>query len=300
MGSYVRITYRCAGKHGAEEDNADYEGKLVDKRIGGEDRESFITLKDCLVFDLSGNFVEKVKSKKLIDAYVQTCEYAEKRDKTPQREVQAPGVPGAPQSFFPFGEGQGGAQAKAGPAEDDDDSDDEPAAGMMPGMMSGMMGGMPMGGCMNMPMMMMPMMPMGMPMGGMMPGMMMPGMMSGPCNMQGCSPMQGMQPGPNTMQGMGCGNAMPMQGNAPMPGPMGAMQGNAPMGGMPLSMQNTPLPPPGAPPGVPGPPGPPSTPGPAGAPSPPPPPAGPSEPKDQPSGTTASSGVERERSRSRG
>lgn len=29
MGSYVRITYRCAGKHGAEEDNANYEGKLM-------------------------------------------------------------------------------------------------------------------------------------------------------------------------------------------------------------------------------------------------------------------------------
>eukprot|EP00913_Durusdinium_trenchii_P017393 g16351.t1 len=89
MGSYVRITYRCAGKHGTEEDNANYEGKLVDKRIGGEDRESFITLKDCLVFDLWGRFVEKLKSKKLIDAYVQTCEHAEKRSKTPERTGNA-------------------------------------------------------------------------------------------------------------------------------------------------------------------------------------------------------------------
>ena len=31
--------------------------------------------------------LELRKSKKLIDAYVQTCEYAEKRDKTPDRQA---------------------------------------------------------------------------------------------------------------------------------------------------------------------------------------------------------------------
>ena len=60
------------------------------------------------------------KSKKLIDAYVQTCEYAEKRDKTPDRQavavvacpsacvcfllVQGAAAGGAPQTFFPFHE----------------------------------------------------------------------------------------------------------------------------------------------------------------------------------------------------
>mmetsp|Transcript_89501 Transcript_89501/g.158883 ORF Transcript_89501/g.158883 Transcript_89501/m.158883 type:complete len:312 (-) Transcript_89501:184-1119(-) len=141
MGSYVKICYRCSGKHGGEEDNADYEGKLVDKRIGGEDRESYVTLKDCLMFDLDGNFLEKLKSKKLVDAYVETCELADKRSKTPEREAPAAGATGgtAGQGFLPFNPpGQPQATETSGQEEKDDDSDDDDAPakpGMMPGMM---------------------------------------------------------------------------------------------------------------------------------------------------------------------
>eukprot|EP00441_Pelagodinium_beii_P036722 CAMPEP_0197628816 /NCGR_PEP_ID=MMETSP1338-20131121/6953_1 /TAXON_ID=43686 ORGANISM="Pelagodinium beii, Strain RCC1491" /NCGR_SAMPLE_ID=MMETSP1338 /ASSEMBLY_ACC=CAM_ASM_000754 /LENGTH=160 /DNA_ID=CAMNT_0043199815 /DNA_START=86 /DNA_END=564 /DNA_ORIENTATION=+ len=125
LGSYVRVHYRLPGKQstGQEEDMHDYEGKLVNKRIGAEDRESFVELKECLQFDLDGNFLGMEKTRRLIDAFIEKCEVCEKRDPLPQ--------------LAPEGSTAVGSTAKA--AADDDDSDDDTPA-MMPGMMPAMMG----------------------------------------------------------------------------------------------------------------------------------------------------------------
>lgn len=49
------------------------EGRIVDKRIGGQDRESYIELKDVLKVDLDGNIIGKEKHKRLIDAFIEDC-----------------------------------------------------------------------------------------------------------------------------------------------------------------------------------------------------------------------------------
>eukprot|EP00930_Biecheleria_cincta_P102424 TRINITY_DN94157_c0_g1_i1.p1 TRINITY_DN94157_c0_g1~~TRINITY_DN94157_c0_g1_i1.p1 ORF type:complete len:270 (-),score=62.28 TRINITY_DN94157_c0_g1_i1:24-833(-) len=186
LGSYVRLMYRLPGKMSIsqEEDMHDYEGKLVNKRIGAEDRESYVELKDCLKFSLEGKFLGAEKTRRFIDAFIDKCEVCEKRDPQPQLDETTPAV----------GSTAVAAAADADDEDDDDDDDDDHHHGgehhiqMMPGMMPGlptMMPGMPMpmmmpGMQMAMPMMSMPMM---MPMNAMM--------------------LQGM---PNTSGGMlGCG-----------------------------------------------------------------------------------------------
>ncbi|CAE7176497.1 unnamed protein product [Symbiodinium pilosum] len=147
LGSYVIIKYKLG-----HETFIEYEGKIVDKRVGSEDKESYVELKDCLTLNSDGKILAIDKLKRLTDSFIEECRFAEKRETTPQVEVA---------------QEDGAAQA--------DPEADEAATGMM---MPGMMPMMP--GMMMPPMMMPPaMMPGVMPM---MPGvvpmlpMMMPAM----------------------------------------------------------------------------------------------------------------------------
>ena len=88
------VRYRVPIKQEIDEnDTGHYEGRIIDKRIGGqdhqwgsatfsqccpfcialEDRESFIELKDVLKVDIDGNIIGKEKQKRLIDAFIEDC-----------------------------------------------------------------------------------------------------------------------------------------------------------------------------------------------------------------------------------
>merc|ERR1719361_3397927 len=187
--------------HGHIDEKVDYEGTIIDKRVGGENRESFVELKDCIQLNDRGEIVAKDDKKRLIDAFIEGCDITEKTERPLSPELAK-------------------AQAgKNGQGESNDAS--AGTTGMMPmsmgmgGMMPmAMVGMMPMG--MGMPMAMMPMgmgaMPMGMMQMGMNPGMM------------------GMQMPCGGMQGCPQGGAMPTAGMGMAP-PQGMMAG--PCGGEP-------------------------------------------------------------------
>ncbi|CAE7555785.1 unnamed protein product [Symbiodinium sp. CCMP2456] len=140
LGSYVIIKYKLG-----HDTFIEYEGKIVDKRVGSEDKESYVELKDCLTLNPDGKILAIDRLKRLTDSFIEECRFAEKRETTPQVEVT------------PDGEA----------SQADPEASEEAAAGMlMPGMMPGMM----MPGMMMPPMMMPP---------GLMPGVMpmMPGVM---------------------------------------------------------------------------------------------------------------------------
>mmetsp|Transcript_17964 Transcript_17964/g.42177 ORF Transcript_17964/g.42177 Transcript_17964/m.42177 type:complete len:202 (+) Transcript_17964:25-630(+) len=151
LGSYVIIKYKLG-----HETFIEYEGKIVDKRVGSEDKESYVELKDCLTLNPDGKILAIDKLKRLTDSFIEECRFAEKRETTPQVEVT------------PDGEA----------SQADPEASEEAAAGMlMPGMMP-MMPGMMMPSMMMPPGLIpgvMPMMPGVMPM---MP-MMIPGMAVG-------------------------------------------------------------------------------------------------------------------------
>lgn len=194
MGSYVRIYYRVPGKPGAGEKEIEYEGKIVDKRVGGQDRESYVELENCMELDPQGRLVETTPRKRLIDAFIELCKVVEKRE-TPPEPAPKPVEEPPPPPMMTVGNGMMPGTLPGG------------MPGMMPGMMQGMAPGMMQG-----------MMP------GMMPGqgMMMQGQM--PDGMQG--QMQAQMP--DQMQGQ---MQAQMQGQMPgqMPGQMqGQLQGQMP------------------------------------------------------------------------
>eukprot|EP00441_Pelagodinium_beii_P038525 CAMPEP_0197633070 /NCGR_PEP_ID=MMETSP1338-20131121/9517_1 /TAXON_ID=43686 ORGANISM="Pelagodinium beii, Strain RCC1491" /NCGR_SAMPLE_ID=MMETSP1338 /ASSEMBLY_ACC=CAM_ASM_000754 /LENGTH=208 /DNA_ID=CAMNT_0043204659 /DNA_START=49 /DNA_END=672 /DNA_ORIENTATION=- len=79
LGSYVHVSYRVPIKQEIDEnDTGQYKGKIVDKRIGGQDRESWIELKEVLKVDEDGNVLAKEKNKRLIDAFIEECKVIEK------------------------------------------------------------------------------------------------------------------------------------------------------------------------------------------------------------------------------
>ena len=49
----------------------EYEGKIVDKRVGSEDKESYVELKDCLTLNPEGKIVAIDKLKRLTDSYIE-------------------------------------------------------------------------------------------------------------------------------------------------------------------------------------------------------------------------------------
>lgn len=147
LGSYVVIKYKIG-----PETFIEYEGKIVDKRVGSEDKESYVELKDCLTLNPEGKIVAIEKMKRLTDSFIEECRFTEKRTETPQIEVTP---------------------------EQPEEKADEESSSVMPGMMPmpGMLPNMMMPGMM-MPGMMMPMagmLPTMMPLMPMMP--MMAGMM---------------------------------------------------------------------------------------------------------------------------
>mmetsp|Transcript_9726 Transcript_9726/g.21773 ORF Transcript_9726/g.21773 Transcript_9726/m.21773 type:complete len:257 (-) Transcript_9726:14-784(-) len=173
IGSYVLISYRVPSKVGQAEDAAEYEGKIVDKRVGSDDRESYVELKDCLRLNARGQVVARDKSKKLFDAYIEECRITEKRDSIPEIVVEEAPLP---EAIDRTGYGGHSADGVLGPVPASPEM--TASSGMFsPGM--GMPFGMGMPGMMHMGMGMGPgMMPMGMMHMGMMPmGMGAPGMM---------------------------------------------------------------------------------------------------------------------------
>ncbi|CAK9014374.1 Uncharacterized protein SCF082_LOCUS12326 [Durusdinium trenchii] len=139
LGSYVVIKYKIAPGTFIE-----YEGKIVDKRVGIEDKESYVELKDCLTLNADGKIVHIDKMKRLTDSFIEDCRFTEKRTEAPQIEVtEKPEEKAAEETASPV----------------------MPGGMMMPGMM--MPGMMPM-----MPGMMMPLLPAMMPAVPMMPMMM--------------------------------------------------------------------------------------------------------------------------------
>ncbi|CAL1139649.1 unnamed protein product [Cladocopium goreaui] len=134
LGSYVVIKYKIG-----PETFIEYEGKIVDKRVGSEDKESYVELKDCLTLNPEGKIVAIEKMKRLTDSFIEECRFTEKRTETPQIEVTP---------------------------EQPEEKADEESSSVMPGMMP-MPGMLP---NMMMPGMMMP--GMMMPMAGMLPTMM--------------------------------------------------------------------------------------------------------------------------------
>jgi len=239
MGSYVRIYYRVPGKPGATEQDILYEGKIVDKRVGGQDRESYVELENCMELDSEDRLIELTKRKRLSDAFIEHCKVIEKRE-TPPEPAPTP----VEQTTLGASEEQGGMMG-----------------GMMPGMMGGMMPGMMQGGMMGqMPGVMPGMMQGEMPGSTAPEGMMqsgMPGSMQGgmPGSMQGgmTGGMPGMMPGamqggmPSMMPGQQQGMMMMPNGMMMMPNGMqqGMQQGMMMMPNgmmmMPMGMQMMPM-----------------------------------------------------------
>merc|ERR1719399_2707624 len=120
MGSYVRIYYRVPGKPGATEQEILYEGKIVDKRVGGQDRESYVELENCMELDSEDRLVETTKRKRLSDAYIEHCKVVEKRETPPEPAPKLVEQKPAPETSADQG---------------------VMAPGMVPGMMPGMISG---------------------------------------------------------------------------------------------------------------------------------------------------------------
>lgn len=66
LGSYVVIKYKIA-----PETFVEYEGKIVDKRVGSEDKESYVELKDALTLNSDGKVVHIDKMKRLTDSFIE-------------------------------------------------------------------------------------------------------------------------------------------------------------------------------------------------------------------------------------
>jgi len=75
MGSFVLICYR--EKRGHQDEKVDYEGTIVDKRVGWDNRESYVELKDCVKLNRDGEIIAREGKKKLIDAFIDDCEAAD-------------------------------------------------------------------------------------------------------------------------------------------------------------------------------------------------------------------------------
>ena len=55
----------------APETFIEYEGKIVDKRVGSEDKESYVELKDALTLNAEGKIVAIEKMKRLTDSFIE-------------------------------------------------------------------------------------------------------------------------------------------------------------------------------------------------------------------------------------
>jgi len=199
MGSYVLICYREKKGLGYVEERVDYEGTIVDKRVGWDNRESYVELKDCIRLNSKGEIAVRGGKKRLFDAFIEDCEVVERSDRPLSAELAA-------------AEG-----LIAGTPEDSSSGAQTGCTGFVP---AGCMMPMGMGMGAMMPMMMAGGMPMGMPlaMGAGLPM----GMGSGMPMAMGAGMPMGMAC-PMPMMPMGCGGMMAM----PMVGYPGMMAGAA-------------------------------------------------------------------------
>ncbi|CAE7546018.1 unnamed protein product [Symbiodinium sp. CCMP2456] len=179
LGAHVSIRYREKKGPGVFEERLDFEGTIADKRVGWDNRESYVELKECLRLNREGEIIEVVGKKQLYDAFIEEVEVVEKTERRLSAELRAARQAKAKAKKALGPPGAVPVQTKG----EDSDSDDGPVPGMLPGLMFGMgpmgMGMMPMGGLCGMPLGMgfMPM-PVAMPVA--MPGMAMPGPMACP------------------------------------------------------------------------------------------------------------------------
>mmetsp|Transcript_539 Transcript_539/g.1660 ORF Transcript_539/g.1660 Transcript_539/m.1660 type:complete len:228 (-) Transcript_539:9-692(-) len=87
VGSYVRVNYAKPQRPGPsqgtgleqQEDIAEYEGTIVDKRMSSQDRESHVVLKDVLKLD-NGRIIGYEKEKKVFDVYIEECKAVDRPD----------------------------------------------------------------------------------------------------------------------------------------------------------------------------------------------------------------------------
>jgi len=223
MGSYVLISYR-EKRPGHLDEKVDYEGTLVDKRVGWENRESYVELKDCLQLNDRGEIVAREDKKRLIDAFIEDCDIIEKVERPLSPELaKAEGAGG----FSPLGVALFEAAVKGTSVDGGSCSS---ATGMMPMAAMGMGGMMPMAMAGGVPMAMAGMQA-GMPTG------MQAGVPTGmPCGM----PMAMGMGMPMTMVPMGMSAGMPMGMAMPMGMTPMSMGGMIPMQ-MPTMGMATPM-----------------------------------------------------------
>jgi len=180
-GWHIMMLYRERPDGALLDQKYYYEGTITDKRVGWDNRESYVELSGCLKLNEEGEIISKEGTKRLFDAFIDECDEVEEIERPYSTAYKAAhGIGGMVGSSTSSSSGEGG------------------------GMMPGMMGMMPMGMPMMMPQMM------GMPMMGMMPAAPMMGMM--PMQM----PMMGMMPmaAAPSMQSMAAAGAVPSQAQA--------------------------------------------------------------------------------------
>lgn len=80
VGSYVLVKYFKPWRSGGqEEDIADYEGTIIEKRMSSQDRESHVVLNDVLKL-LEGKIVGYEKTKRVYDVFIEDCREVKKRE----------------------------------------------------------------------------------------------------------------------------------------------------------------------------------------------------------------------------
>merc|ERR1719247_2132689 len=87
IGSYVLICYR--EKKGHVEEKVDYEGTIADKRVGQDNRESYVELKDCVKLNNNGEIIAREGKKRLVDAFIEDCDVIDKDDRPVSAQLAA-------------------------------------------------------------------------------------------------------------------------------------------------------------------------------------------------------------------
>ncbi|CAE7323574.1 unnamed protein product, partial [Symbiodinium pilosum] len=89
LGAHVAIRYREKRGFGVLEERLDYEGTIADKRVGWDNRESYVELKECIRLNRDGEIIEIVGRKQLYDAFIEEVEVVEKAERRISAELQA-------------------------------------------------------------------------------------------------------------------------------------------------------------------------------------------------------------------
>lgn len=89
LGSNVLIIYREKQNPGAIEVKITFEGTIADKRVGWDNRESYVELNDCLRLNSKGEILAREGKKRLMDAFIDECEVVEKTERWVSAQLAA-------------------------------------------------------------------------------------------------------------------------------------------------------------------------------------------------------------------